>query len=92
MTIVTADFAFGARRGGSGCFNEQVNRRRASQHFDALCTEATSNLQPEGTLIEINRLLEVVYVDIRQELLWGAASIRGGPIRKWIVIQIDVVS
>src|SRR5215469_17002758 len=68
MAIVMADLALGARRRGSGCLDEQVDRRRASQHLDEFSAEAASNPQAKRALVELDRLPEIIDVDIDEEL------------------------
>jgi hypothetical protein len=68
MTAVAAALGSGAGACCARCLNEQVDRRRASQHLDAFDAKLTTDFQSECRCVEVRRLLEIVHINVYQDL------------------------
>jgi hypothetical protein len=82
MAVVVA--AQSGRAGGRSArgFDEQVDRRRAAEHLDAVGTKPTTDCQPESCLVEVSRAVEIVHINVYQDLqgVLGGAQERVGEV------------
>lgn len=70
----------GCRR--SRLFNQQKNRRRTSNHFDAECAQASPYFQIKCRTVKAGRFLEIINVNVYRKPHFGIAQMR------WLTARI----